>query len=63
MQIPNRTRKDKGYKLKMNEAEVNTLPLDLKLVHYEMHSKVIAECVLNYKNKGAVHHSNIVVVA
>ena len=52
--------KIKGYKLKMNEAEVNALPLDLKLVHYEIpHSKVIAECVLNYKNKGAVHHSNI----
>jgi len=50
----------KGYKLSMNEAEVNALPLDLKLIHYEIpHSKIIAECVLNYSNKGAIHHSYI----
>ena len=52
--------KIKGYKLTMNEAEVNALPLDLKLIHYEIpHSKIIAECVLNYNNKGAINHSFI----
>mgnify|MGYP003127604170 CR=1 FL=1 len=52
--------KIKGYKLTMNEAEVNALPLDLKLIHYEIpHSKIIAECVMNYNNKGAINHSFI----
>ena len=53
--------KIKGFQLNMSEAEVNALPLDLKLIHYEIpHSKVIAECVRNFQNRSAVHHSCVV---